>query len=84
MYSIDKQLEEQKNKPVEIDIHPVSKWKRILVYLGDMMFCFIAAFVIFNCVTYPLATVIAPYDSEKSLQAAKDRDSVLYDNKILF
>lgn len=84
MYSIDKQLEEQKNKPVEIDIHPVSKWKRILVYLGDMMFCFIAAFVIFNCATYPLATVIAPYDSEKSLQAAKDRDSVLYDNKILF
>lgn len=84
MYSIDQQLNEEKNKPVEIDIHPVSKWKRLLVYLGDMMFTFIAAFVVFNIISYPIATVVAPYDSKKSLDAAEQRDSVLYENKILF
>ena len=42
MYSIDKK--EKKN--IEIDIHPISKWKRILVYLADMAISFIIAVIL--------------------------------------
>ena len=42
-----------------IDIHPLSKWKRLLVFLGDFFTSFILTFTLFNIAVFPCARVIA-------------------------
>lgn len=83
-YSFDKQKAAEENKPIEVEIHPAKKWKRILLYLGDMMLSFISCFVLFSAVVYPLSTLISPINGEETKQAQRDRDDILYGNKLLF
>ena len=84
MYSIDQEKEKESQKAVEVELSPISKWKRILAYLGDMMSVFMASFVIFNCVVYPIANAAVPYDAEGATIASKNRNDILFGNKILF
>ena len=48
---------EQVEKKV-IEIKPLGKWKRILLFLGDYFISFIIAFALFNLAIFPLAKVI--------------------------
>lgn len=82
MYSDE--LNNNKNKPVEIDLHPLSKWRRILVYLGDLMISFMVAVLIMNIAVMPLTSIIIKPDSEKAYEAEVIRDEILYENKLLF
>ena len=41
-----------------IEIKPASKWKRILLFLGDYFITFILAFIMFNMAVFPLSKVI--------------------------
>ncbi len=56
-------MEEEVTEQKFIDIHPLSKWKRLLVFLGDYFIAFIASFILFNLVVFPSAKIIC--DTEK-------------------
>ena len=51
-----------------IDIHPLSKWKRLLVFLGDYFIAFILSFILFNLVVFPSAKIIC--DTQKQSDTA--------------
>lgn len=80
MYSIDK----EKDNTVEIDVHPISKWKRILLYLGDAAITFILGFILLNVAVMPLGSLIYQVDTAKSVAAEKMRDDILYEHELLF
>lgn len=83
-YSIDKEKKSIENKPREVEIHPAKKWKRILLYLGDMMLSFIACFVLFSAAIYPLSMVFVKYNAAETVQAGQERDDILYYHQLLF
>lgn len=80
MYSIDK----KETKNIEIDIHPISKWKRILVYLADLAISFIIAVILMNVVVMPIYSAFNKTNSSLSYQAEKIRDDILYEHELLF
>ena len=51
-------MEEQTQEQKFIDISPLSKWKRLLVFLGDYFLAFIISFIFFNIVVFPVAKVV--------------------------
>lgn len=61
-------MEEEKQEQKFIDIHPLSKWKRLLVFLGDYFIAFILSFFLFNLVVFPSAQMICK-TSEQTNQA---------------
>lgn len=61
-------MEEEKQEQKFIDIHPLSKWKRLLVFLGDYFISFILSFFLFNLVVFPSAQMICK-TSEQTNQA---------------
>lgn len=69
-----------------VDIQPVSKGKRTLVFLGDFFICFILTFVLMMLAVQPLASLITKLDDKEktALEAEKNRDDILYDSKLLF
>lgn len=79
-------MEEQEQEQKFIDISPLSKWKRLLVFLGDYFLAFIISFVLFNIVVFPVAKVVvgsqkqneeAQLLEQKALKMLKD-DGYLY------
>ena len=71
-------MEEVKEKKV-INISPISKWKRILIFLGDYFAAFIVSFILFNLAIFPLAKNI--FSTEK--QSLKARDYEIAANEVL-
>lgn len=84
MYSVDQEVIEEKKKPVEVDLHPITKGVRTLVFLGDLILTFITAFIYFNAFVYPIASGIVKYNEQESIEASYKRDEILYKNKILY
>ena len=78
-------MEEEKEQKF-IDIHPLSKWKRLLVFLGDYFIAFILSFTLFNLVVFPCARIISN-TSEKTNQAIaleQKASKMLIDDGYLF
>lgn len=71
-------MEEVKEKKV-ISLSPLSKWKRILIFLGDYFATFIVSFILFNLAIFPLAKSI--FSTEK--QSLKARDYEIAANEAL-
>ena len=76
----------EENKQKVIEIKTLSKWKRLLVFLGDYFIAFIISFILFNLAIFPLAKVIcntqersreATYLEGQALKLLKD-DGFLY------
>ena len=66
-------------------LQPLSKWKRILLSLGDYFITFILSFVLFNLAVFPLAKVIcntSAKNNEATVMETK-ADALLIDNGIL-
>lgn len=74
------------NEPKYIDLHPLKKGKRVLVFLGDFFLTFILSLLLFHIGTYPLGRLIVNYNGQlTSLREAQTRrDKVLYDHELLF
>ena len=81
MYSDEVKKE---NNVIEIDIHPVSKWRRILLFLGDFFIHFMLGVLIMSVVVVPIASIFVRTDNVKAYEAEKRRDDVLYEYKLLF
>ena len=60
-------MDEELNKPVEenaIDIHPLKKGRRILVFLADFFMHFILSFLLFNIAIAPIGKAITNYTKQ--------------------
>lgn len=74
------------NEPKYVDLHPLKKGKRVLVFLGDFFLTFILSLLLFHVGVYPLGRLIVDYNGQMtSLREAQvRRDAVLYDHQLLF
>ena len=80
MYSIDK----NKDNNVEISIHPISKWRRILVFLGDFFIHFIVGVILMNILVMPICSLIRSPLAVEANQAERKRNDILYEYSLLF
>ena len=74
----------KKKEVIEIDIHPISKWRRILVFLGDFFIHFIISIIIMNIAVMPICSIFVKPETERSYAAEKKRDNILYEKQLLF
>lgn len=77
-------MEEQEQNIIELK--PLSKWKRFLLFLGDYFVAFIISFILFNLAVFPLAKIMcntqarsenATYLEQQALDMLKE-DKYLY------
>ena len=68
-----------------INIQPISKGKRVLLYLADFFLVFILTFVFFNALVIPVGNLITNYSGRKneSGAAAKRQYDILYEQKVM-
>ena len=78
-------MEETVEKKV-IELKPLSKWKRILMFLGDFFITFIIAFALFNLAVFPLTKVIFKTEDKynEAEQAERQATKLLIDSGFLF
>ena len=69
-----------------IDIRPLSKWKRFLVFFGDYFVSFIVSFILFNLLVFPVGKIICSTESKIKEAASYEEEALvlLKDNGILF
>lgn len=79
-----KEVAERKIK--EVNIYPLTKGKRVILYLADFFVCFILAISLYTLAVSPLGTLMlgmerraTEYDENIAL-----RDGVLYGNELLY
>ena len=74
------------NRGTTVDVLPLGKWKRILLFLGDFFIVFIAAIFLSNIAVYPIIKATTGYDVKESNDVShqQDRFQILYDNDLLF
>ncbi len=76
----------ENGQPEVVEISPLGKWKRVLAFLADFFLIFILSLGLFHLGIHPLGKAMTSYqgrvDETKLVQ--KDRDGVLYYNKLLF
>ena len=68
-------MEEETNQKF-IDIRPLNKWKRLLVFLGDYFISFIISFILFNLLVFPVAGLITNIKEESSRAARLDEQAI--------
>ena len=68
-----------------INIQPISKGKRLLVFLGDFFLVFIFSFVLFNALVMPVGNLITNHSerSKDSGDAAKAQYDILYHHQVM-
>lgn len=65
---------EENNQRV-IEIKPLSKWKRLLLFLGDYFIAFILSFALFNIAIFPLAKIICRTENMYSTYAQYENEA---------
>lgn len=77
-------MEETKENIIEI--RPVTKWKRFLVFLADYFITFIISFTLFNLAIFPLAKVVfnTQKQNEQALVLERKATNLLKDDGYLF
>lgn len=82
MYSIDQKQEEEKKV---VEVVPLGKWKRILVFFADFFICFLAAFVFLNAMTMPIGQAITGFSAKqkKSSESMSMMHTILYKNGVV-
>ena len=69
-----------------IELKPLGKWKRILLFLGDFFIAFIISFTLFNIAVFPIAKTIFKTDDKYNSAENYERQAtlLLVDNGFLF
>ena len=71
--------------PKYLDVSPITKGKRMLIYLADLFLNFIIAVTLFAAMVYPIARVIASsddIDQDRNINE-QQRIDILYSNDLL-
>ena len=77
---------EEENKQKVVDILPIKKGRRMLVFLGDFFINFMLSFLLITIAVLPLGKVFTKYGDRNS-KYTNDlvlRADILYENKVLF
>lgn len=76
----------EENKENIIELKPLNKWKRFLVFFGDYFIMFILSFILFNLAVFPLAKIICDTQnkSEKAEQLEQTALKLLKDDHYLY
>ncbi len=79
-------LSGEESQPLEIDIKPLKKFKRILSYFSDAFLQFILCFFLFNVAAVPLGKLMTGFDAKNEgyVQSSQDVRDILLGSKILF
>ena len=82
----EKDNEQQSHRGTTLDVFPLTKGKRMLLFLGDFFLVFILALFLSNIIVYPIAKSATGYETKESLNIANQqgRYTILYENKLLF
>lgn len=74
------------NQEKILDIYPISKFKRFLAFLGDILINYILAVTIFELVVFNIGTKITNYYeiNEDTNNNVKYRYDILYSNNLLY
>ena len=77
--------EKDQINPTYLDVSPITKGRRMLIYLADLFLNFIIAVVLFAAMVYPIARVIASSDDTEHKQSVNQqyRMDILYNNDLL-
>lgn len=69
-----------------LDVLPVSKGRRMLLFLGDFFVAFILALFLCNIVAFPIAEATSNLESRNAtkIQNEQSRFAILYENNLLF
>lgn len=69
----------------EIEIYPASRFKRIMVFLGDLLINYCLAVFLYGVVIFNIASAIVDYPSKlnESLTLINERLDILYENDIM-
>ena len=78
-------IEENKQEQKVVDISPITKGKRILVFLADFFINFIMCFVIFNATVMPIGNWVSnsTMRQKRNDEAARTQFDILYEQDIL-
>ena len=68
-------MEEEKKQNV-IELRPLSKWKRLLVFLGDYFIAAIISFIFFNLVVFPSAKIICDTQNKNNQATALEQQAL--------
>ena len=84
MYKPQEDEIEQSEKNV-VNIFPLSKWRRVLVFLGDLFINFIICFILLNVMVMPIGKLITGFDCKSQLyeQSNEAMHTILYENKVV-
>lgn len=71
---------------VTLDIYPASKWKRILIFLGDLLINYCLATFLYSAVVFNIASSATNYSStlNESISLIDKRLDILYQNEVLY
>lgn len=71
---------------VTLDIYPVSKRKRILIFLGDLLINYCLATFLYSAVVFNIASSATNYSStlNESISLIDKRLDILYQNEVLY
>ena len=77
---------ENESKQTIIEISPISKIKRILIFLGDFFFNFMLGFLLFGVAVTPLGKVMTDYETKSQIFAncEQEKIDILYENNLIF
>lgn len=72
--------------PKTVDIHPLTRGRRVLAFLADFFLIAILSLLLFHIAVYPIAGVITHSDERyhSYVYDAGQRDAVLYGKELLF
>ncbi len=79
-------ISREENNKKHLDISPLTKGRRMLVFLGDFFINFMISIFLMNLVVLPIAKATTNYEGRmKNLEIAEEnRNDILYENEILF
>lgn len=77
---------EEEKQQTTLDIYPIGKIKRALVFLADYFISFIICLAIFSFAVFPLTKTIVGYDQKDQLDLQREDEmlDILYSKNLLF
>ena len=77
---------EEKEEKKEVEIYPIKKWKRFILYFCDLVITFFFATLLFTFAAVPISKAVTSFDKkqDEAIIAQKKRNQILFDVNLLY